>query len=216
MHDHFANQQQKSATNNVTTGCAVTPRHQQQPVELKLPQVKETLVSTRKQTQSTDNRKTDTVLLQTGKVKLSENNKQVTAGVLFDTGSMKSYLRRNIQQQLNLQPHSKQSLYVNGFGGHSTQKTYDIANVDVLTRDGVKTIEVMITDEIVKPIKQDGWAACLEYDYISELDCLANDFSDDQLVVDLLIGCDYAFEFLENKIIKGDFVDFAIDSPYFG
>jgi DNA replication protein DnaC len=43
-------------------------------------------------------------------------------------------------------------------------------------------IEVLVMDEIVKPINQQWWASCQEYNYIAEvIDDLANDFSDTKL-----------------------------------
>ena len=145
----------------------------------------------------------EVILLETGKVKLNNNDREITAGVLFDRGSMASYLRRETATKLGLQPHSQQSLHVNGFGGHTSKKSYDVAHVDVKTNEGLKTIEVLVTDEIVKPINQEGWAACKEYNHIAGLK-LANDFSEKTFTVDMLIGCDYAFEFLENRLIKGN------------
>ncbi|XP_074641220.1 uncharacterized protein LOC141898970 [Tubulanus polymorphus] len=141
------------------------------------------------------------VLLETGKVGLSHGDRHITAGCLIDRGSMLSYLRREAAVRLRLPTHGKHTLFVNGFGGHTTRKEYDCAYVSVDTTEGVKTIAVLITDQIVKPIRQEQWARCLNYDYIRELP-LANDFRDEKFVVDLLIGCDCAF--LENRMVKGD------------
>jgi carbon monoxide dehydrogenase subunit G len=109
----------------------------------------------------------DTILLETGKVKLINENKEISAGVLIDRGSMTSYIRRETAVQLGLKPHHKQPLNVNGFGGHSSKRIYDVAYVNVKTDDGITTIEVLVTNEIVKPIKQVGWDACQAFDYIA-------------------------------------------------
>jgi hypothetical protein len=146
----------------------------------------------------------NTVLLETGKVTLKHGYRESQAGILMDRGSMSSYIRRDTAQKLGLKPHNTQILHVNGFGGHTSRKAYDVTHVDVVTRDGIKTITVLVTDEIVKPINQQGWAACQEYDYIAQIEDLANDFCDTEFIVDVMIGCDHAFEFLENKIVKGE------------
>ena len=117
---------------------------------------------------------------------------------------MYSYINKDCAKTLNLSPHSSQKLFIHGFGGHSTCGCYDVTSVNINTSEGIKSINVLITDEIVKPIKQDGWSSCLQYEYIANLPSLANDFKDRHMTIDLLIGCDHAFEFLENKIIKGE------------
>jgi hypothetical protein len=52
----------------------------------------------------------------------------------------------------------------------------------------------------MKPINQQGLVACQEYDYIAQIE----DFCETEFIVDVMIGCDHAFEFLENKIVKGE------------
>ena len=150
--------------------------------------------------------KTDTnsIMLETGKITFENTNyTQRRASVLIDRGSMLSYIRRDIVEDLQLIPHSKRTLLVNGFGGHSTKRSFDVVNIGIVTSKGLKNIDFLVTDEIVKPIESQGWKECLKYDYISELK-LADDFSEDNLIVDSLIGCDNAFHFLDSRVIKGD------------
>ncbi|XP_064648595.1 uncharacterized protein LOC135500858 [Lineus longissimus] len=146
-----------------------------------------------------------TVLLETGHVTLKNEERSVMAGLMMDRGSMSSYIRREIAQKLNLRSKGAQSLYVNGFGGHSSKRVNQIVDVIIKTSDGDKVIDALVTDEIVKPIRQQGWGACLDCDYRAEHETnLANNFTEDPFIVDIMIGCDHAFEFLENRIIKGD------------
>jgi len=143
------------------------------------------------------------VLLETGQVTMENNSKNCRASVLMDRGSMQSYLTREVANVLNLQPYSCKSMFVNGFGGHTTKKVYDVAKVGVQTIEGTKHIEVLITDQIVKPILRKGWKRCLEYEYVASQK-LADNFEDDLLKIDCLIGCDNAYLFLDNRIIKGE------------
>jgi hypothetical protein len=80
---------------------------------------------------------------------------------------------------------------------------YDIANVGIVTSEGTIFIDVMISDEIVKPILRPDWKKCLELEYVAR-ENLADDFEDDVFNVDCLIGCDSAYLFLDNKMTKGD------------
>ena len=85
--------------------------------------------------------------------------------MLLDRGSMQSYLTCQMEKSLELTPTSRPSMYVNGFGGHTTRKVYDVAKVGVLTSEGIKYIDVLITEEIVKPIIRSDWKKCLDYQY---------------------------------------------------
>ncbi|XP_064642461.1 uncharacterized protein LOC135496842 [Lineus longissimus] len=144
------------------------------------------------------------VLLETGRVTLENGDAQIKAGVLIDRGSMLSYIRKDTAVKLKLQPHGKQYLNVNGFGGHVSKRCYDMASVNVATNEGPKVMDVLITDEIVKPINQSGWKKCLNHDYIKELPLADNlGAKTGKLTIDLLIGCDSAYLFLENRIITG-------------
>jgi hypothetical protein len=143
------------------------------------------------------------VLLETGQVTLENGGTDTRVGVLIDRGSMLSYIRKGTAAKLGLEAHGKRYLNVNGFGGHVSRRCYDIAFVSVATNEGSKQIEVLVTDEIVKPINQSGWKKCLTHEYIRELPLADNLNSGGHLVVDLLIGCDSAYLFLENRLITG-------------
>ena len=144
------------------------------------------------------------VLLETGQIMLkNDGSYECKASVLMDRGSMQSYLTSKMANMLDLRPISRKSMYVNGFGGHTTRKVYDVANVGVHTNEGTKYIEVIITDQIVKPIVRTGWKKCLDYKYIPK-QMLADDFLDDVFKTDCLIGCDSAYLFLNTHVIKGE------------
>ena len=64
-------------------------------------------------------------------------------------------------------------------------------------------MDVLITDEIAKPIVRKGWNKCLEFDYIANQN-LADNFQDETFKIDCLIGCDSAYQFLDNHSIKGE------------
>ncbi|XP_064635803.1 uncharacterized protein LOC135492984 [Lineus longissimus] len=220
LHDYFANSSRINPPRNnsqqhATSGCAIAPqshctvtvRKEQPPIANPLDTENTHAIPSETQNQEKSKPKEqemDIILLETGKVKLLNDDKETIAGVLIDRGSMVTYISKEAATRLGLKPHRKRPLNVNGFAGHVTKRIYDAAYVNVKTNDGIQTIEALISnDEIVKPITQIGWDACQEYNYIAGLD-LANDFSDRALTIDLMLGVDFAFEFLENRMVKGD------------
>ena len=75
------------------------------------------------------------VLLETGQVIMQNDSQKCNANVLIDRGSKLSYITQDIAKVLQLKPKYRRSMKVNGFGGHSTRKFYDIANVGVITTE---------------------------------------------------------------------------------
>ncbi|XP_074661910.1 uncharacterized protein LOC141914576 [Tubulanus polymorphus] len=127
----------------------------------------------------------DIVLLETGQINLENNgHKFKNANLLLDHGSMLSYIRKDIATAHGLKPRYQRSLTVNGFGGHTSKRVYDI-----VTTEGTIHIDVAISNEIVKPIYRKRWAECLEFPEISRLDHLADNFEAELFTVDILIGC---------------------------
>jgi hypothetical protein len=100
------------------------------------------------------------VLLETGCVSLENGDTKIKAGILIDRGRMLSYVHGDTAAKLGLQAQGKRSLNVNGFGFHVSKRCYDVASISVATTEGPKQIEVLITNEIVKPINQLGWKKC--------------------------------------------------------
>ncbi|XP_074649002.1 uncharacterized protein LOC141904319 [Tubulanus polymorphus] len=142
----------------------------------------------------------DIVLLETGQINLENNgHKFKNANLLLDHGSMLSYIRKDIAAALGLKPRYQRSLTVNGFGGHTSKRVYDIASVGIVTTEGTIHIDVAISNEIVKPIYRKRWAECLEFPEISRLDHLADNFEAELFTVDILIGCGHLYLFLENR-----------------
>ena len=125
------------------------------------------------------------------------------ANIFIDEGSQRSYITRHLAHSLEIIPYSKQEMIVHGFGGHSSRKTYDVARIGVVTHEGVQDIDVLITDEIVHPIDQTGWNQYVSKTRVQEFQ-LADQYDQNEFVVDILIGVDQVWLFMSEHVFKSD------------
>jgi hypothetical protein len=131
------------------------------------------------------------VLVKTAKAMADFNGRRIVVRVFIDEGSQRSYLQRKVAQELGKEPMGYVELGISGFHGTYSRERYGKATVGIVTSEGLRNIPVLITEDIVAPISQQGWKSCLELDYLSGLD-FADNFQDGKFVVDILIGADTA------------------------
>ena len=135
------------------------------------------------------------ILLKTAKAVAVVNDQKLTANIFFDEGSQRSYVRAEFAEKLGLKPVSYERLSVSSFGGAVTTHNYCVSTIGLETPSGIESIKVLVSDEIVQPLNQSG---CLRLKSDPRFQGLkfANDFSDEKLEVDILIGADAAYRFL--------------------
>ena len=71
-----------------------------------------------------------------------------------------------------------------------------------MTDEGAISIDTLIKDVIVTPLDRNNWADSLKSPHITSLQ-LADDFSQTQFSVQILIGLDAAWQFLKPDVIYG-------------
>jgi len=71
-----------------------------------------------------------------------------------------------------------------------------------MTDEGAISVDTLIKDVIVTPIDRNGWADSLKSPHITSLQ-LADDFSQTQFPVEILIGLDAVWQFLKPDVIYG-------------
>ena len=86
---------------------------------------------------------------------------------------------------------------MNAFGGATFNNTYPVGSVNIMTDDGEISVDTLIT-----PIDRNSWADSLKSPHITSLQ-LADDFSQTQFPVQILIGLDAVWQFLKPDVIYG-------------
>ena len=134
----------------------------------------------------------------------SVNNGEITkkANIFFDEGSSLSYITTQLAKELCIKPHCSKTVCINTFGGTRSNHTYLVGSVNIITDEGAISIDTLIKDVIVTPLDRNSWADSLKSPHITSLQ-LADDFSQTQFPVQILIGLDAVWQFLKPDVIYG-------------
>ena len=128
--------------------------------------------------------------------------KSQKAKIFFDEGSSLSYITTQLAKELCIKPHCSKTVCINTFGGARSNHTYLAGSVNIMTDEGAISIDILIKDVIVSPLDRNSWADSLKSPHITSLQ-LADDFSQTQFPVQILIGLDTAWQFLKPTVIYG-------------
>ena len=134
----------------------------------------------------------------------SVNNGEITKkeNIFFDEGSSLSYIATQLAKELCIKPQCSKTVCINTFGGARSNNTYPVGSVNIMTDKGAIGIDTLIKDVIVTPLDRNSWADSLKSPHITSLQ-LADDFSQTQFPVEILIGLDAAWQFLKPDVIYG-------------
>ena len=138
----------------------------------------------------------DSVALPTGIIQLVKGKKVSNTRTLFDNGSQRSFISKNLVEQLGLKPVGRIYLKVTGFVGESEYHYYDIVNVTTKVGKVFHKVKALVKDTIIPDLKVDGLTNVSEYlkrkKTLMEMD-IKNDLVQN---VELLIGADYCCKFI--------------------
>ena len=154
-------------------------------------------------------------ILQTAKARLCVEDREVIVRVLLDTGSQRSYLRRNIAESLHLKG-PIESLAVSTLGGTTETKAMPCVPLTLRPVHGSpKTcidLHALVISEICEPLEPSDIDPN-RYEHLRELE-LSEDYPSQRSKVDLLIGLDYYYDVVDGGRCRrgGHGTPIAIDS----
>ena len=93
-------------------------------------------------------------------------------------------------------------MYINTFGGATSNNTYQVGSVNIMTDEGPINIDTLAKDVIVTPLAHKSWADSLKSPHLTSLQ-LADDFSQTEFLVEILIGLEAVWQFLKPEEIYG-------------
>ena len=147
-----------------------------------------------------------TVLLQTGQAIVSkpgEQDRAIRARVIFDTGSQRSYIRKTLSDTLGLNPICTDVFKLNTFGNKGTLKECDLVQFKL---NGIDTNEsVVITaysnPMICPPIENQRLDLDkFNFPHLQGLNLADESEEYDPTDIDILIGLDYYWTLMSNKV----------------
>ena len=155
----------------------------------------------------------NSVLLQTARADVSApgvGGKTENIRIIFDSGSQKTYINERLKKSLNLKVVGKDRLLIKTFGDETPiTKECEIVQIAVKSLDGMEIyVNAYVVPNICSPITNQVMSIAVEnYDYLRDLR-LADYSPGDELnadrPVDLLVGADNFWLFVEDGIIRGE------------
>ena len=147
-------------------------------------------------------------LLQTGTTTLvADSDQRVNVRVLFDSGSQRSYINKNVAESLALDGPSE-VLSVSMFGGRGSSQTkrmkrvsFSLTSVQGSVSKAVR-MEALTIDKICKPLVPVE-IGLEKYPHLKGL-TLADSYPRGSVIVDILIGADFYFALMSGKCKKGE------------
>ena len=95
----------------------------------------------------------------------SVNNGEITkkANIFIDEGSSLSYITTQLTKELCIKLHCSKIVGINTFGGATSNNTYPLGSVNIMTDEGAISIDTLIKDAIVTLIDCNSWADSLNF-----------------------------------------------------
>jgi len=149
---------------------------------------------------------THTCLLKTAVVPVIAGSIKTLANILFDEGARCSFISAKLVTELCIQLTSTQGMALASFG--TTTASYQelsVATMDIETISGeIIPISVLVTPSIAAPIQSSINSSVRNMPYLQGLKLAHPVTSNHQFNISILIGTDYYWTFIQDRIVKGD------------
>ena len=158
----------------------------------------------------------NSVLLQTACAQVSSTNESTVkiARLLFDSGSQLSYISPKTQKELKLPSLEKQKVSIKVFGSIESIKDLDVVKFAVKSRDNNMSVYVTaLVSDICQPVEEQKIdVAQQKYAHLRGLQLADNNPRNLPLEIDILIGADHYWDFIYNKVVRGENGPVAVSS----
>ena len=149
---------------------------------------------------------TGPVLLKTASANLWHYNRGMTVNILLDEGAQRSFITEHTAEQLRVERSQCASEQVNlsTFGDKTPRsRQIDVAELELEDAAGRKLkLSALIVPRISTPVKNYVNTSVMNHQYLQDLR-LAHHVSKDVFEIDLLIGADYYWTIVEDKVVRG-------------
>lgn len=152
------------------------------------------------------------VLLQTARAKVQAPHNESSScqtRILFDSCSQKSYVTSNLRRKLNLKSIGSETVMIKTFGKEQASvKKCDVVQLAVECADNLKVyINAYEIDLICSPLSNQSIEfAQQNYPYLQDLHLadISPSGSEESLDVDVMIGADFYWLFIQDKVVRGE------------
>ena len=154
------------------------------------------------------------ILLQTARAKAHsphDDSLPQQSRILFDSCSQKSYVTSSLRKKLNLQPIGSKTVMIKTFGNEQlSMKKCDVVQLSIECADNLKVyIKAYEIDFICNPLSNQSIdVAVRNYPHLQDLELadvsLAPERDGEHVAVDLMIGADYYWSFIQSTVVRGE------------
>ena len=148
------------------------------------------------------------VLLQTARAFVCSTDERNSANlrILFDSGSMNSFITPRARKMLHLKATGAKEMTIKAFGGSRVTNKLDVVKFCVKSKK--KDLNIYLSafvNEICQPLaNQEIKFARENYPYLSDLELADFNYDDSSMDIDILIGADYYWQFIENYTVRSE------------
>ena len=146
----------------------------------------------------------NSVALQTALANV-DDKKEMKVRVLFDSGSHRSFITAKAVKDLGLRPVRKENLVIKAFGSRENEQVRDIIEFSLVSVKGGKSVKVscVVVDDIASINNVHVEKVKKLYPHLQVIWFSDVSRYDDILSIQVLIGSDYQWEFLEGEEKRG-------------
>jgi len=139
-----------------------------------------------------------------------DRGKKIPVSILFDGGSQRSFVSKELQGRLGLKPQKIEKLNLNTFGSEMYVKTFsDRVIVNLEVNEEVVSISALSSPAICSPL--DSKVDIASYPHLQGL-ALADNSNSCRKRVDILIGADHYYDIVIGETIRGSAGPVAVSS----
>ena len=147
-----------------------------------------------------------TCLLKTAVAPVVTGNKKTSANILFDEGAQRSFICTDMVKELEIPSTSTANTSLASFGTASrTHQNLPVTTVKIETANGeLIPISTLVVPTIAAPIQNAVPIALSTMPYLQGLKLAHPVTSNKNFTIQILIGADYYWKFVQDTIIRGD------------
>lgn len=146
------------------------------------------------------------VLLKTATAPVWSGRQCMISNILFDEGAQRSFITSDLAAKLQITPTGTTFMQISSFGGaENTVRRLEKCTIQLETTAKDKiSMELFIVPQLATPIKYRRRIDISRLNYLKNLE-LAHPLSgEESFNIDILIGADFYWKFVEDKVIRGD------------
>ena len=149
--------------------------------------------------------RTSVCLLKTAIATVTHGRQSATANLLFDEGSQRSFITRDLADSLAIQPYRCENINISSFGAkHHLNRQTEVAMINLLTNDGPAIqLPVLVVPRIATPLQNTASINMTHLPHLQNLQLAHPLAAEQEFEISLLDGVDHYWDIVDDHIVRG-------------